>query len=102
MILGQLIALGQLSDPKVNIVSVHALTPATVHINFLLPGATSRGGLPVVQHCVTCLVKVTFLSVNRMQSFLRTRVALHMLIINVWNKFSNKKFQKAQEIGKCV
>ena len=30
------------------------------------------------------------------------RVVLRMLIINVWNKFPNKKFQKAPEIGKRV
>ena len=30
------------------------------------------------------------------------RVVLRMLIINVWNKFLNKKFQKAPEIDKRV
>ena len=30
------------------------------------------------------------------------RVVLRMLIINVWNNFSNKKFQKAPEIGQRV
>ena len=37
MILGQLIARGQLIDPGVNFVSVHGLTPVTVHMSFLLP-----------------------------------------------------------------
>ena len=44
MIPGQLIAPGQLTDRGVNFSSVHGLTPV---------GATSRGGLPVVQHRVT-------------------------------------------------
>ena len=43
MIPGQLIAPGQLTDPGVNFASVHGLPPVS-------PGATSRGGLPVVQH----------------------------------------------------
>ena len=37
MILGQLIASGQLTDPGVHFVSVHGLTPVTVHMNFSLP-----------------------------------------------------------------
>ena len=37
MIPGQLIAPGQLIDPRVNFVSVHGLTPVTVHMNFSLP-----------------------------------------------------------------
>ena len=65
MIPGQLIAPGQLTEPWVNFVSVHGLTPVTVHMSFSLPGATSRGGLPVVQHRVTRLAGVTFLHVNR-------------------------------------
>ena len=65
---GQLIALGQLTDPGVNFVLVHGLTPVTVYMSFCCwPGATSRGGLPIVQHRVTRLAKVTFLHVNRMQ-----------------------------------
>ena len=43
MILGQLIASGQLTDPGVNFASVHDLTSVTVHMNFSLPWATSRG-----------------------------------------------------------
>ena len=38
MILGQLIASGQLTDPRVNFASVHGLTSVTVHMNFSLPG----------------------------------------------------------------
>ena len=37
MILGQLIAPGQLNDPGVNFASVHGLTPVTVHMSFSLP-----------------------------------------------------------------
>ena len=89
MIPGQLIASGQLTDLRVNFASVHGLTSETVHMNFSLPGATSRGGLSLVQHQVTCLAKVTFLHVNRTQSCRGARVVLPMFII-VWNKFPNK------------
>ena len=37
----------------------------------LVSGATSRGGLPVVQHRVTRLAVVTFLHVNRTQKLPR-------------------------------
>ena len=37
MILGQLIAPGQLIDPGVNFASVHGLSPLTVHMSFSLP-----------------------------------------------------------------
>ena len=37
MIPGQLIAPGQLTDPRVNFASVHGLTPVTVHMSFSLP-----------------------------------------------------------------
>ena len=36
MIPGQLIASGQLTDPRVNSASVHGLTSVTVHMNFSL------------------------------------------------------------------
>ena len=62
MIPGQLIAPGKVTDPRVNFASVYGLTPVTVHIRiFRCLGATSRGGLPVVQHRVTRLAEVTFL-----------------------------------------
>ena len=103
MILGQLIAPGHLTDPGVNFASVHGLMlVTTVHMSFRCPGATSRDGLHIVQHRVTCLAEVTFLPVNRTQKLPAARVALRMLIINVWNEISNKKFQKAPEIGKRV
>ena len=71
MIPGQLIARGQLTDPRVNFASVHGLTPVTVHMSFSLPRATLRGGLSVVQHRVTHLAEVTFLHVNRTQKLPR-------------------------------
>ena len=37
MIPGQLIASGKLTDPGVNLASVHRLTSVTVHMNFSLP-----------------------------------------------------------------
>ena len=47
---GQLIALGQLTDPRVNFASEHGLTSVTVHMNLSLPRVTLRGGLLIVQH----------------------------------------------------
>ena len=73
MIPGQLIAPGQLTDPGVNVASVHGLTPVTVHMSF---PAISRGGLPVLQHRVTRLVEVTFLHVNRTQKLPRGKGSL--------------------------
>ena len=102
MIPGQLIAPGQLTDPGVNFASVHGLTPVTVQYVSRCPGATSRGGLPFVQHRVTRLAEVTFLHVNRTQKLPRGKSSLGMLIFNVQNKFSNQKFQKTPEIGKRV
>ena len=43
MILGQLIASGQLTDPGVNFASVHGLTSVTVHMNFSLPWGNPGG-----------------------------------------------------------
>ena len=80
MIPGQLVAPGQLSDPRVNFASVHCLTPVTVHMSFSLPpGNFARR----VQHRVTRLAEVTFLHVNRTQKLPQARVVLRMLIINV-------------------
>ena len=76
MLPGQLIASGQLTDPGVNFASVDGLTSITVHINLSLPRATSRGGLPIVQHQVTGFAKVTFLHVNRTQKLLRGKSSL--------------------------
>ena len=50
MILGQLIALGQLTDPGVNFASVHGLTPATIHMSFSLPWGNFERR---VTHCAT-------------------------------------------------
>ena len=60
---------GQFTDPGVNFASGHGLTPVTVQMKFSWTGATSRGGLPVVQHRITRLAEVTFLNVNRTQKF---------------------------------
>ena len=76
MIPGQLIAPGQLTEPRVNFALVHGLTPVTVHMSFCWPGATSRGGLPVIQHRVTRLAEVTFLHVNRTQKLPRGKINL--------------------------
>ena len=76
MIPGQLIAPGQLTDPRVIFASLHGLTSVTVHMSFYCPGATSRGGLPVVQHRVTRLADVTFLHVNRTQKLPRGKSSL--------------------------
>ena len=76
MIPGQLIAPGQLTDSGVNFALVHGLIPVTVHMSLSCLGATSRGGLPVVQHWVTCRAEVTFLHVNRMQKLPRGKSSL--------------------------
>ena len=65
MIPGQLIALGQLTDPGVNFASVHGLTPVTVHMSFSLPQGNFERW---VIHCTTpgnppC--QGNFLHVNR-------------------------------------
>ena len=73
---GQLIAPGQLTDPGFNFASVHGPTLVTVHMSFRCPGATSRGGLPVVQHRVTRPALVTFLHVNRTQKLPRGKSSL--------------------------
>ena len=50
MILGQLIASGQITDPRVNFASVHGLTSVTVYMNFSLP----RGNFERwVAHCTS-------------------------------------------------
>ena len=76
MLPGQLIASGQLTDPGVNLASVYGQTPVTVHMNFSLPRATSRGALLIVQYQVTGLAKVTFLHVNRSQKSPRGKRSL--------------------------
>ena len=94
---------GQLTGPGLNFASMQGLTPATVPMSFLCPRETSIGGLPgVVQHRVTHLAQETFLHLNKTQSCPMARVVLRTLIINVQNKFPNKKFQRGPEIGKRV
>ena len=65
---------GKLTDPGVNFASVHGLTFVTVHMNFSLPRASSRGGLPFYK--VTGLAKVTFLHVNTAQKLPREKSSL--------------------------
>ena len=48
MIPGQLIGLGQLTDPRVNLASVHGLTPLTVRMSLSLPRANFERW---VAHC---------------------------------------------------
>ena len=71
MIPGQLIAPGQLTDPRVNFASVHGLTPVTVHMNFSLP----RGNFERrVTRCITpgnSPCQGNFLHVNRTQKLPR-------------------------------
>ena len=94
---------GQLTDPWVNFASVHGLTPVTVQTSFLLPRGnfekritrcTTQGNPPCRGNFFPCE--------QERKSCPGARVVLRMLINNVWNKFSNKKFKKAPEIGKCV
>ena len=48
MIPGQLIALGQLTDPGVNFASVHGLVPVTVHMSLSLrPGQLREASYPL-------------------------------------------------------
>ena len=101
MIPGQLIALGQLTDPGVNFALVHGLTPVTVHMSFSLP----RGNFERrVTRCATpdnppCRGNFYPCEQNAKVAPVQE---LRMLIINVWNKFPNKKFPKVPEIGKRV
>ena len=97
MIPGQLIALGQLTDPGVNFASVHGLVHVTVNMSFpLRQGNFGRQ----VTHCTTPGNPPCRGEQNAKVA--PARVVLRMLIINVWNKFFNKKYQKAPEISKCV
>ena len=103
MIPEQLIAPGQLTDPGVNFASVHGLTLITVHMSFSLPrGKFERR----VTRCTTpgnppCRGNFSPCEQNA-EVTPGARVVLRKLIINVWIKFLNKRFQKAPEIGKCV
>ena len=103
MIPGQLIAPGQLTDPGVNFDSVHGMTPVTVHMSFSLPRGNferrvtrcpTPGNPPSRGNFSPCQ--------NRTQKLPGARAVLRMFIFNVLNKFSNKKFEKAPEIGKRV
>ena len=103
MIPGQLIAPGQLTDPGVNLASVHGLTPVTVHMSFSLPrgnfeGRVTRYTTPGNPPCRGNFSRCE----QNAKSYPGARVVLRMLINNVWDKFSTKKFKKASEICKYV
>ena len=96
MIPGQLIAPRQLTDPGVNLASVHGLTPVNVHMSFSLPRGnferritryTTPGNPPCRGNFSPCE--------QNAKSYPGARVVLRMLINNVWDKFSTKKFKKA-------
>ena len=98
MIPGQLIALGQLTDPGVNLASVPGLTPVTVHMSFSLPRGnferrgtryTTPGNPPCRGNFSRCEQKA--------KSYPGARVVLRMLIDNVWDKFSPKNSRKHQK-----
>ena len=92
MIPGQLIAPGQLTDPGVIFASVHGRTSVTVHMSFSLPRGNFKRG---VTRCTTpgnppCQGNFSPCEQNAKVAP-GARVVLHMLIINVQDKFSNKK-----------
>ena len=102
MIPGQLIAPGHLTDPGINFALVHGLMPVTVHMSFSLPRGNferriTRSTTPGNPPC-----RGNFSPCEQDAKVARARVVLRMLVINVWNKFSNRKFQKATETGKRV
>ena len=102
MIAGQLIAPGQLTDPGVNFASVHGLVPVTVHMSLSLPQGNFERQ---VTRCTTLdnpPCRGNFSPCEQNTEVAPARVVLRMLIINVWNKFFNKKYQKAPEISKFV
>ena len=61
--------LGQLTDQGVNFASVHVLTPVTVQMSFFFAPGQHREAVTCCTKIgyLTCLAKVTFLHVNRMQ-----------------------------------
>ena len=103
MIPEQLIAPGQLTDPGVNFASVHGLTPATVHMSFSLPRDNFKrrvtrcptpGNPPCRGNFSPCEQNAK-VAPGQEQSCSRS-------FLMFGNKFSNKKFDKASEIGKRV
>ena len=67
MIPGQLIAPGQLTDPGVNLASVHGLTPVTVHMSFSLPRGNFERRVTRYTTPGNPPAEVIFLHVNRTQ-----------------------------------
>ena len=104
MIPEQLIAPGQLTDPGVNFASVHGLMPATVHMSFsLLRGnfkrrvqiKSEKPGNPPCRGNFSPCEQNAKVAPGQEQSCARS-------FLMFGNKFSNKKFEKASEIGKRV
>ena len=100
---GQLIALGQLTDPGVNFAPVHGLTPVTVHMRFSLPRGnferrvtrcTTPGNPPCRGNFFPCEQNAK-IAPGQEQS---CTCSLIMFGINL----SIKKFKKAPEVCKCV
>ena len=99
MIPGQLIAQGQLIDPRVNFASVHGLTPVTVHMSCSLPQGNFEKRVTL---CTTTPCRGNFSPCEQNATAAPGQEQPHACsFIMFSNEFSNKKFQKA-EIGKRV
>ena len=71
MIPGQLIAPGQLADPRVNFAPVLGLTPVTVHMRFSMRRDNFERQVTRCKTRITRLAEVNFLHVNRAQKLPR-------------------------------
>ena len=109
MNLGRLLNLPQVSYPwhGVNFALVYSLMSITVHMSFSLPGATSRGRLPVVQHWVIHFAKVTFPIVHRTQKLPQAKSNLahahyfKCLAVAWWPGGRVLKSKGGAKIGNC-
>ena len=104
MIPRQLTAPGQLTDPGVHFASVHGLIPVTVHELFVALGQLRETGY--LLYCTTpgnqpCQGNVSPCERNAKVALGQEWSCTCSLLI-FWNKYSNKKFQKALEIGKHI
>ena len=86
---------GQLTDPRFNFASVHGPKLVTVRMSFSLPRGNFRCCTSGNPPC-----RGNFSPFEQNEKLRRGRAVLCMLIINVLNKFPNKKFQKAPETDK--
>ena len=112
MIPGQLIAPGQLTDPGVNLcLSARSDACNRSHEFFVSPGQFREARrVTLFERRITryttpsnppCRGNFSPCEQNA-KSYPGARAVLRMLINNVWDKFSNKKFKKASEICKYV